>query len=103
MTQQDDTFTGGQKDGAVAANHETQQLSPMLVGPVAGAERNTIRLLLPPVACWRVDDFRFDFDSSFIRPQIDRDMALLAKAVRECQRDRGLGHRPRLAHVPAPG
>ncbi len=82
MTQQDDTFTGGQTDGAVAANHETQQLSPVLVGPATGAERNTIRLLLRPVACWRVDDFRFDFDSSFVRPQIDRDMALLAKVVR---------------------
>ena len=32
---------------------------------------NTARLRLIPIACWRVDDIRFAFDSSFIAPDSD--------------------------------
>lgn len=38
---------------------------PILVSAASGAEHNTVRPSLFPVACWRIDDIRFQFGSSF--------------------------------------
>lgn len=39
---------------------------------------NALRMSLMPVACWRLDDHRFEFDSSFILPETRDDLARLA-------------------------
>jgi hypothetical protein len=39
---------------------------------------NTIEPGLFSIACWRMDDARFDFDSSFIRPEAKKEFGLLA-------------------------
>jgi hypothetical protein len=38
------------------------------VGPATGGEFNTLRIPRAPVGCWRLEDMRFEFDSSFIGP-----------------------------------
>lgn len=50
------------------------------VAPTNSGRFNTLRPSLRPDACWRIDDHRFDFDSSFIRPTAAREFALLAQA-----------------------
>jgi len=55
--------------GAVDAFH---------VAPTPASDRNTLRLQILPIACWRIEDLRFDFDSSFVRPEAAAEMADLA-------------------------
>lgn len=43
---------------------------------------NAIEPGLFTIACWRMDDARFDFDSSFIRPEATKEIALLAAEVK---------------------
>ncbi len=43
---------------------------------------NTIEPGLFSIACWRMDDARFDFDSSFIRPEAKKEIGLLAAVVK---------------------
>lgn len=51
----------------------------LLVGPATSSERNTVRLPLVPIACWRLADVRFEFDSSFVQPGVAKEFAKLAK------------------------
>ena len=51
----------------------------VLVGPSVAKEQNLVTAGLFPVACWRVDDVRFDFDSSFVLPAVAKEIAALAK------------------------
>ncbi len=55
---------------------------PVLIPPATGSERATIRERLVPVACWRMDDVRFAFASSFINPDARLEFTLL-QAVRK--------------------
>ena len=83
MSNEPNGFTQTATDGGVAANHPTQQTFPVLVGPTTANEHNTIKAAIFPIACWRVDDIRFEFDSSFVKPDIKKEMRLLAKLVKE--------------------
>lgn len=56
--------------------------APVLVPPSSGSERTTIRERLVPLACWRMDDIRFGFASSFINPDAADEFARL-QAVRK--------------------
>ena len=77
----------GSSDGALAGKlGEQEQTSQYLVAPATSSEANTIRLRLIPVACWRVDDIRFAFDSSFVTPDIEPDLRLLMR-MREEHKD----------------
>jgi hypothetical protein len=51
----------------------------VLVAPTTGAERNTIREGLVPVAGWQLDDVRFDFDSSVPLPDAAAELTMLAQ------------------------
>lgn len=51
------------------------------VAPTLATRVNTLRPALRPSACWRMDDSRFHFDSSFILPEASEEFALL-RAVR---------------------
>src|SRR5437899_3180933 len=70
-----DTTTGGGTTG----KHPPADFQPFLVGPAAGAEFNTLSASIIPIACWRVDDIRFAFDSSLVAPEIAAEMAELEK------------------------
>ena len=61
----------GSADGSVSGDHAEFPGQPLLFAPATADEKNTIRPNLAAVACWRLDDIRFDFDSSFVRPAAD--------------------------------
>ena len=66
-------------DGGIAGSHLTVADASVLVGPSVAKEQNLVTAGLFPVACWRVDDVRFDFDSSFVLPAVAKEIAALAK------------------------
>jgi len=70
-------------DGGLAGKHPPPADFQFLVGPTTDAQFNTARLRLIPLACWRVDDVRFHFDSSFVLPEIRVEMAALARLLKE--------------------
>ena len=70
-------------DGGLSGKHASADAFQLLVGPSTGNEFNTARLRLIPLACWRVDDIRFDFDSSFVLPDIQDEMLLLANLIKD--------------------
>ena len=65
-------------EGGHAASHAANELLPIPAAPGTGKEKNTIRMELVAVACWRLDDVRFDFDSSFVVPQSKAEFIELA-------------------------
>jgi hypothetical protein len=73
-------------EGGVTATHPQLGERVLLAGPATGDERNTFRRRIAPIACWRVEDMRFDFDSSFVLPDMKpelRDLADLVDRVRQ--------------------
>jgi hypothetical protein len=56
----------GASEGGVIGQHPASPSVHYRVGPATGSEANTIQI--PPVAilCWKVEDIRFAFDSSFV-------------------------------------
>lgn len=65
--------------GGVAALQQSLPVLDSLVSPASDAKgRNTIQLSVIPFACWRADDVRFEFDSSFLRPDISAEIESLA-------------------------
>lgn len=70
-------------DGGVAAKHAPSDELEFLVAPSTSSEFNATRLRLLPIACWRVDDIRFAFDSSFVSPDISTEMASLASLLKQ--------------------
>jgi peptidoglycan hydrolase-like protein with peptidoglycan-binding domain len=64
-------------DGGLTGKHpEPNQL--ILVAPATATELNSIILDLAPIACWSVGDIRFEFDSSFVKPQAAEELRNLA-------------------------
>lgn len=57
--------------------------SDLLVGAAIDKEFNTLIVGLIPIACWKVDDLRFEFDSSFITPDMKTELKNLAALVKE--------------------
>lgn len=65
--------------GGVSHSHQAVDTLPVLVAPGTKGEKNTIRMELIPVACWRVNDVRFEFGSSFLLPDVVDEFAELAE------------------------
>lgn len=72
----------GKSSGGVAGVHPAIARFPVLAGPATSQELNAITTAVIPVACWRVDDVRFRFDSSFVQPEVAEEIDAL-KIVRE--------------------
>jgi hypothetical protein len=73
----------GQSGGSsTAAQHAASRRGSLKVAPTDGSTKfNTIRIPLIPVACWRVDDPGFAFDSSFVAPAFRDDVSLLREIL----------------------
>jgi hypothetical protein len=65
--------------GGDAAPHPDFTFPSVLVGPATSDQFNTIEEWIRPIACWRLDDTRFEFDSSFLKPGAARELRLLAE------------------------
>lgn len=64
--------------GGVSGTHAPFEGAPAKVAPATGSEKNAVSTFLIPLACWRVEDMRFKFDSSFVLPTVAAEMPLLA-------------------------
>src|ERR1044071_5585912 len=67
----------GSQAGGVAGSHPDPAPLKFNVAPATTDQSNTIHLPLNPVACWRVDDIRFAFDSSFVTSDITAEVKQL--------------------------
>jgi hypothetical protein len=75
----------GDSGGGIAGSHADAASMQFLVAPSTSNEGNTTNLRLVPVACWRVDDVRFAFDSSFVTPDVTTELQLLV-SLREAHK-----------------
>jgi hypothetical protein len=66
MAQDDSGTIHGSSGGGVTGKHPTPDKTQLLVGPATSKEFNTASFPPQVVACFRVDDIRFAFDSSFM-------------------------------------
>ena len=67
-------------DGGMAASHAVEDLLEIRAAPAtAGKGHNTIRATLTAVACWRLEDVRFEFDSSILLPGARKEFKVLAQ------------------------
>ena len=64
-------------EGGIAAEHPAVPLPKVRVAPTTADNHNTLKLPLIPFACWRADDIRFEFDSSFVLPAIEVELRAL--------------------------
>jgi hypothetical protein len=69
--------------GGAAGSHPAPTGRAVRAAPTTADKVNTLRIAIFPIACWRVEDIRFDFDSSFVLPDIADELALLAKEIEE--------------------
>lgn len=76
--------TGSRLPGGVAAPHARRVVLPVLVAPTAEVAFNTVRPPLLPIACWRLEDMRFDFDSSFVNPEARVELTAFASLWKRC-------------------
>jgi hypothetical protein len=67
--------------GAIAAERSAPEEIPILVGLTEADEFNTIAARLIPKGCFRVEDVRFAFDTSFPLPDVAEEMPLLADLI----------------------
>src|SRR5580698_8175067 len=74
--------SGRSTGGGVAGSHPEAETQPLLVAPTTASDTNLFGLEVIPVACWRVDDLRFAFDSSFVRAELSGEVLRL-KSLRE--------------------
>ena len=57
-------------EGGVAGAHLAVPTHAALVAPTTAELSNLIAVVLTPIACWRADDLRFEYNSSFIYPDL---------------------------------
>ena len=70
--------------GGLSADHPAGDLLPVLASPsTAGKGKNTIRLELVPVGCWKLEDVRFAFASSFLLPETKKEFDELAALLKK--------------------
>jgi peptidoglycan hydrolase-like protein with peptidoglycan-binding domain/outer membrane protein OmpA-like peptidoglycan-associated protein len=78
----------GSNGASFAAHHPQPPPRNLKVAPTDGSEKfNTIRVPLIPVACWRLNDPAFAFDSSFVSPTFKGEVSTLVglvEALKDC-------------------
>lgn len=66
--------------GGVSGDHPEFSPLPVLVSPTTdGRGKNTIRMDLIPVGCWKLENLRFQFGSSFVLPESKDEFASLTE------------------------
>jgi len=72
---------GEKAQGGVTADHPPRPAHVLMVGPALTDELNTLQARIFPLACWRIEDIRFEFDSSFPLPDLADEMGELKKLI----------------------
>ena len=71
-------------EGGFAAEHPTRRVRTLLVAPsTSPSEFNAIRFAHVPFACWSLGDIRFEFESSFVKPEVAKETPLLARLLQK--------------------
>jgi hypothetical protein len=70
-------------EAGVSADHPHAGHFEFLVAPTTKDQFNAARLRLIPIACWRVDDIRFAFDSSFVAAEATTDPTIDPTDIRQ--------------------
>src|SRR6476661_6357117 len=70
-------------DGGTSAAHPPIPPLSVLAGPATSAESNLIRSGIFPIACWRIGDIRFHFDSSFVVPEARTEFQTLSRMIKD--------------------
>ncbi|PYS36349.1 MAG: hypothetical protein DMG14_24735 [Acidobacteria bacterium] len=60
--------------GGIAGSHPSLPNDLLKVAPASATESNRFRSKLIPLACWRLEDIRFEFDSSFVKPEVNAEI-----------------------------
>lgn len=76
--------------GSISGTHPTLLADDVVLAPTLTDEINTLKAAILPVACFRVEDLLFDFDSSFVLPEIQKHIPHLA-ALRQQHLDKRSG------------
>ena len=72
--------------GGVAGEHVRPRL-PLYVAPTsAGSGANALSSPIVPLACWRLEDVRFEFDSSLIKPEAKAEWRCWPRCIAACRR-----------------
>jgi len=88
--------------GGLAGTHADPGAPAVLVAPATADEKNTIRPPLIPLACWKIEDLRFEFGSSVILPESKEDLPLLAALIDEHAEPRREPGQPRSPQAKLP-
>ncbi|MBM3788257.1 MAG: hypothetical protein FJW30_28305 [Acidobacteria bacterium] len=64
--------------GPTACDHPGLESFPVHIATATKTEKNVLKMELVPVACWRLDDVRFQFGGSFVLPETAADFTELA-------------------------
>lgn len=75
-------------DGGVTAPHPEASPFEVLAAPTTADDANRVRIRLIPIACWKIEDIRFAFDSSFVTPDAAAEMQAL-KDLRDAHSQAG--------------
>ena len=81
-------------EGAVAGAHPSRDTAAPRVAPTLEGKPNTIQAAVFPIACFKVESLRFDFESSLVMPALRREMPALARLLTEHAEPSGLRRRP---------
>src|SRR5580698_11164862 len=68
---------GTSSDGGVTGPHPAPSPLQVLAAPTTASDSNRVRMPLIPIACWKIEDIRFAFDSSFVTPDAAVEMQAL--------------------------
>ena len=69
--------------GGIAATHPAELARIVHVAAAVSDEHVTLKAAIFPIASCRIEDLRFEFDSSFVKPEIATETALLATLIKE--------------------
>ena len=81
MTDASSGSVNARSDGGITATHPQIQSFPVLAAPTDTQDTNTLRALFMPIACWRLEDLRFEFGTSFIKSEAASEFTHLAELV----------------------
>src|SRR5580698_6728280 len=84
---------GTSSDGGVTGPHPAPSPLQVLAAPTTASDSNRVRMPLIPIACWKIEDIRFAFDSSFVTPDAAVEMQAL-KDLRESNSKQGTATDP---------
>src|SRR5579864_309797 len=82
MSNEQESVIHGASDGGVTGGHPETAPLELLLAPTTSNDFNRVTLRLIPVACWKIEDIRFAFDSSFVTPEASTELQAL-KELRE--------------------